>query len=659
LGDTNGDCAFDVEDVVFLQTVLGNGGVEAYADGDDDAAFAATSSTEAAVASAVGSLTSAQRRALDCDRDGDVDGVDLEYLTKVLEKRYRLLESINFSPFPFHVNATLRKGDGSLASANDTKVQFEVNTTKNKGMVFSIGGSFENSNAEASPSIAFGGSSTTGVWGLPEETTDGFLVDAVEQSSVAITPKSTSGFVQGGRGVFEVVAYSNPFTEPSVGVVLVVTTTDDLGRSYSLSPPSSESSSFVAGVDNNNFEGNSSGGVGGTGNGNDGPGSRQFSFYCSRRLEACQELHGGKGFVPLATADIAVHTPYPSPVPTPLPTPVPSPLPTPPPTELPTASLLPSQVPTISMQPTSVPSPHPTMTLHPTAVPTLSPSPLPTLVPSFAPTALPTLVPTPPPTPVPSPVPTFAPYAVMQVDVVVGVVGFEYPSDLEPLHWQALRAAFLDATGPMFIKTGEELLNVTAEARNVTQELVDVARLRKAKEAAEDAKHALRRTSSSSSKKKRAKQRQGQRRLEESSLNEEKDSVDGGIEEDAFHDSSSGDSGGGSVMGRVPNVMRRVDVSDAPRPRHYSSSSGSSDNSGDSSSSVEALPQQQRRKLSGVNPSDKINVRFSIQLVLQDFGFLVEQEPKPSGIMPWGSTDDGEKKREEAEGGSIRLCVLL
>ena len=111
LGDTNGDCVFDVEDVQFLQYYIGSP-LEYRND-----------------------LTVHQEQALDPDLDGDSDGVDIDYLMKVLANKYRFLASFNSTRAPFTLLSTIRTALSEPASSAQTSVLYEIGTTRNDAAV--------------------------------------------------------------------------------------------------------------------------------------------------------------------------------------------------------------------------------------------------------------------------------------------------------------------------------------------------------------------------------------------------------------------------------------------------------------------------------------------------------------------------------------------
>jgi hypothetical protein len=166
LGDTNGDCAFDVEDVQYLQYYIG-------------------SPSEY-------TLSAQQLQAVDPDLDGDSDGVDIDYLMKVLANKYRFLVNFDSVALPFSLSSTVRTSSSELASSSQTSVLYDIGTTMNAAstMAFSRG-----SNASDSP--------------------DGIVVKG------DMDPSSP--------GVFVATAENVRYGESSVGVVVLIRTFDANG----------------------------------------------------------------------------------------------------------------------------------------------------------------------------------------------------------------------------------------------------------------------------------------------------------------------------------------------------------------------------------------------------------------------------------------------
>ena len=169
LGDTNGDCAFDVEDVQFLQY---------YISGSIDES----------------TLSARQVQAMDPDMDGDEDGVDIDYLMKVLANKYRFLTSFNWTQVPFSISSTVRTSSSELASSTQTSVLYEIGTTMNDAasMTFGIGRDLA-------------------------DTADGVVVTAEVNRSGSLP------------GIFVVEADRVVYSEPSVGVVVLIRTMDANG----------------------------------------------------------------------------------------------------------------------------------------------------------------------------------------------------------------------------------------------------------------------------------------------------------------------------------------------------------------------------------------------------------------------------------------------
>jgi hypothetical protein len=167
LGDTNGDCAFDVEDVQYLQYYIGS--PSNY------------------------TLNGQQLQAVDPDLDGDSDGVDIDYLMKVLANKYRFLANFNSSALPFSLSSTIRTKTSELASSQETSVRYEIGTTLNDAstMAFSRGKH-------------------------PADTADGVVV--------------TGEVIQSSPGVYQATASRVNSDESSVGVVLLIRTFDAYGQ---------------------------------------------------------------------------------------------------------------------------------------------------------------------------------------------------------------------------------------------------------------------------------------------------------------------------------------------------------------------------------------------------------------------------------------------
>ena len=111
-GDTNGDCSFDVLDIQFLQLYMGDPSQHT-------------------------NLTAHQLQAIDPDLDGDSDGVDIDYLMKVLANKYRFLDPGTFEwvALPFSLSATIRTSSSELASSAQTSVLFEIGTSLNLSLI--------------------------------------------------------------------------------------------------------------------------------------------------------------------------------------------------------------------------------------------------------------------------------------------------------------------------------------------------------------------------------------------------------------------------------------------------------------------------------------------------------------------------------------------
>ena len=106
LGDTNGECAFDVEDVQYLQYYIGG---------------------------SVNPSDSRQLAAMDPDLDGDADGVDIYYLMRVLAGKYRFIADFTPVSYPFTLTTRVLTAASTPASSASTEVSYEIGTLLNKG----------------------------------------------------------------------------------------------------------------------------------------------------------------------------------------------------------------------------------------------------------------------------------------------------------------------------------------------------------------------------------------------------------------------------------------------------------------------------------------------------------------------------------------------
>ena len=116
LGDTNGDCVCDVEDVQYLQFFIGGSVLSS-------------------------DLSSQQLKAMDPDLDGDSDGVDISYLTNVVANKYRFLANFTAIGTPFvgvSISTELRTVASDLASSQ-TNLYYEIGTQLNELTVWSAG----------------------------------------------------------------------------------------------------------------------------------------------------------------------------------------------------------------------------------------------------------------------------------------------------------------------------------------------------------------------------------------------------------------------------------------------------------------------------------------------------------------------------------------
>ena len=113
LGDTNGDCVFDVSDVVYLQYYIG--GVRP-------------------------AITSCQSAALDPDLNGMVNTVDVQYLVYTLTSKYRFVRarSVLNATGLLSLSTTVVDGGQSLCD-RQVSVEYELRTNLNRQMGF-LGG---------------------------------------------------------------------------------------------------------------------------------------------------------------------------------------------------------------------------------------------------------------------------------------------------------------------------------------------------------------------------------------------------------------------------------------------------------------------------------------------------------------------------------------
>jgi len=114
-GDVNGDCVVDSADVLALQLVLG--GVVP-----------------------VSSLSSCQVVGLDPDRNGVVNGVDIQFLLRTVTKKYRILAYLSTQVSDSGVALTTTFRDASNTIVNTSlSVQYDVQTILNRQMNVSVG----------------------------------------------------------------------------------------------------------------------------------------------------------------------------------------------------------------------------------------------------------------------------------------------------------------------------------------------------------------------------------------------------------------------------------------------------------------------------------------------------------------------------------------
>jgi hypothetical protein len=373
LGDANGDCLFDVEDVQHLQYFIGGALNES-------------------------SLTSQQLQAMDPDLDGDSDAVDISYLSKVLAGKYRFLSAFSFVETPFSLVASVKDSASLPAHSASTSVAFEIGTLLNKDpssfLLSAPNHHHHNNNNETILDEAF---AETNSWNL---TQDGVVVEGVEvdNSSLALGHPSSRHFLSakqqvnsgagGSGGAFQVGPAENvPHSESGVGVVVLVSTRDANGLTSA---------------------------------------ARQFAFYCTRLVQACVAVYGddAAAFKPFAFVNIGQQTHIPTPRPTSWPSLAPSSTPSFPPTPSPStfdtvkinarlvlsgadAAALVTESPEVLAQIIAkagnissamvrnvrlAPFPSPSPTQLPTSEPSHFPTDLPTLAPSISPlqTPLPT-----------------------------------------------------------------------------------------------------------------------------------------------------------------------------------------------------------------------------------------------------------------------------
>ena len=165
LGDANGDCAFDVEDVQYLQYYIG-GAIDA------------------------GSLTSQQLSAMDPDLDGDSDGVDISYLMKVAANKFRFLAGFTSVPLPFTIATRVLTTSSRPATPESTAVSYEIGVRLNSAAIirYAVGTDLA-------------------------DTDDGVVVRAVG----------------GEGGFFNATVYSIAHSETNVDVVVTIATIDANG----------------------------------------------------------------------------------------------------------------------------------------------------------------------------------------------------------------------------------------------------------------------------------------------------------------------------------------------------------------------------------------------------------------------------------------------
>ncbi len=104
-------------------------------------------------------LTEAQLSAMDPDLDSDSDGVDIQYLMRVLANKYRFLSAFSAVSSPFGLEATLQTSASDPATSSQTSLAFEIGTSANRAMHFSVGTGVEQT--------------SDGVYVVAKETSDG------------------------------------------------------------------------------------------------------------------------------------------------------------------------------------------------------------------------------------------------------------------------------------------------------------------------------------------------------------------------------------------------------------------------------------------------------------------------------------------------------
>ena len=104
-GDTNGDGVFDISDVVYLQYAIGG---------------------------AYTSFTNCQVVAMDPDLNGIRDGVDIQYLLRVITKKYRFLKFVNVQHVGLHYNVSsylLDDTNKPVAFDGHTSIRYDISAT--------------------------------------------------------------------------------------------------------------------------------------------------------------------------------------------------------------------------------------------------------------------------------------------------------------------------------------------------------------------------------------------------------------------------------------------------------------------------------------------------------------------------------------------------
>ena len=119
-GDTNGDCSFGIADIIFMQKHSLGMNLDAENDGP---------------------LTAWQLSQLDPTQRGGTDGIDITYLMSCKGGTYKFLEELSVEAANGALVLSARlKGDGDLIATDfDSGVRFEIGSSLNADMEFSVG----------------------------------------------------------------------------------------------------------------------------------------------------------------------------------------------------------------------------------------------------------------------------------------------------------------------------------------------------------------------------------------------------------------------------------------------------------------------------------------------------------------------------------------